>query len=105
MGYRTYFTLEILEGDEQTGIELARKECQELADAVDENGAATAECKWYEYEKDMKEMSKKMPDYLFKLSGEGEESCDIWHAYFKSGKMQHCPVVMKFDEYNPEKLA
>lgn len=105
MGYETYFTLEILEGDEKTGIELARKECENLSYAVDEEGEGEQSCTWYDWQKDMKEVSAKLPHYLFKLTGDGDDSTDIWKAYFKAGKMQFCPVIMTFDEYEPEKLA
>lgn len=43
--------------------------------------------KWYEHNKDMKEISLKFPDVLFTLNGEGEETGDIWRKYFKNGKI------------------
>jgi hypothetical protein len=42
--------------------------------------------KWYQWEEDMKALSKQFPALLFTLDGEGEESGDIWRAYFRNGK-------------------
>lgn len=58
------------------------------------------DCKWYEHERDMKELSEKFPTILFTLKGEGEESGDIWIKYFKYGKMQICDAQIVFEPYN-----
>lgn len=44
------------------------------------------EMKWYNYDTDMKALSKSWPTVLFELSGEGEESGDIWTAFYRNGK-------------------
>ena len=51
-------------------------------------------CKWYGHEDDMRKLSKRFPDYLFVLEGEGEEA----------GKMQECRAEIIFPVYDPEKL-
>lgn len=48
------------------------------------------EQKWYDYETDMDEISKKFPNAVFELSGEGEEYGDYWHEYFKNGRHECC---------------
>ena len=63
------------------------------------------ECKWYQHEDDMKRFSKLYPHILFELSGEGEESGDIWKKYFLNGKMQTCNVKMEFEPFDESKLA
>lgn len=59
---------------------------------------------WYNYENEMKELSKKFPEALFKLHGEGEENGDIWDKYFKNGKMQVCKAAMTIPPYDESKL-
>lgn len=61
--------------------------------------------KWYDYREDMIALSEKYPDVLFKLSGSGEDSEDVWIDYFFGGKYQHCHATITFDEYDPAKLT
>ena len=63
------------------------------------------EIKWYKHREEMKTYSKKYPDLIFKLSGEGEESGDIWNEYYQDGKMQFCKAKIVFDEFDASKLA
>lgn len=61
-------------------------------------------CKWYDWRLTMVEYSKRHPNVVFKLHGEGEESGDIWNAYFKNGKHQVYRARIVFDEYDEELL-
>lgn len=61
-------------------------------------------CKWYDHESDMKIISKKFPNHVFKLHGEGEESGDIWDKWFMNGKMQICIAKIIIPDFNPELL-
>lgn len=62
------------------------------------------EMKWYDFEKDMTSLSKKYPDVLFLLEGKGEESEDIWKAYFKDGYAQIVRARMVFDNFSVEEF-
>lgn len=61
-------------------------------------------CKWYDHEADMLELSRRFPEELFELHGEGEEPGDIWIKYFKNGKMQSCFAKIIFDEFDEKKM-
>jgi hypothetical protein len=62
-------------------------------------------CKWCEHEKDMRALSLEFPKFLFILSGEGEESGDIWKEYYLNGKMQRSEAEIVIAPFDKSKLA
>ncbi len=58
--------------------------------------------KWYEHEKDMLFASTVFPDWIFELSGEGEESGDIWVKWFWNGKMQGGKAEVVLPQFKPD---
>lgn len=62
-------------------------------------------CKWYNHEDDMRKLSLQFRDMLFELNGYGEEAGDLWIKYFKNGKMQYCPAIISFVEYDESLLS
>lgn len=60
--------------------------------------------KWYRWKDDMRDISKRYPDRLFQLDGQGEESDDLWRAFFKNGKSQICKARIVFDDFNEADL-
>lgn len=46
----------------------------------------TEPCKWYEHDDDMLKASLEHNDVVFILDGEGEESGDVWRAFYLNGK-------------------
>lgn len=116
MGYYTHHNLKIKQIDKDMSIaeieELKRKIDNYIENHEDIDYAVGPidsdwecdSCKWYDHNEDMLEMSKAFPDVVFELEGDGEESGDIWKTYYKNGKSQECPVIMTFDEYDPNKL-
>jgi len=53
----------------------------------------------------MVEYSKRHPKVVFKLSGEGEESGDIWTEYYQDGKMQREKAEIKVAGFDKSKLT
>lgn len=86
-------------------------ECLDYAEMVDifnelksdDNlyGIASEErCKWYEHTDEMKKFSRKHPDFVFALHGEGEETDDIWTKYFHNGKLQVCIPQLVWPDFD-----
>lgn len=111
MGYNTKFDLKIntkinKEQELQITNFLSNKIMGESAKISDHwDDYLEEEMKWYDYEKDMIELSILFPDIVFELSGEGADSDDIWKQYFKSGKSQTCNAIISFDEFDETKLT
>lgn len=101
MGYYTSYEIKI---ENSSLIELLRNECEDAKDAFDENGDQEEAVKWYDHEKDLKEFSLKHPKDLITLYGQGEAQGDNWLKYFLGGKMQYCPAVITFDEFDVNEL-
>jgi len=97
MGYYTNYTItadKVLPDDFEEKFE-------EVTDYGFEYGSF--ECKWYDYEVDMKEISKSYPNILFTVEGEGEESGDSWKHYFKNGEDYRTEPEIIWPKFN-EKL-
>ena len=112
MGYCTCFTLEVRTADNSAVhpncieiIASLRKENESALYGLDEEGSTQPDAKWYDSDLELKEFSKKFPDALFILEGDGEGSDDFWRAYFKNGLGQMAPVLFVYDEYDETKLA
>ena len=60
--------------------------------------------KWYDWRADMLELSRRFPEPLFKLHGEGEEPGDLWECYFHAGKSQLCIAQIVYPPYDPAKM-
>jgi len=104
MGYYTSHKLEVIEGDNEL-ISILRGYEKEVAYAIGGNGETAESCKWYNHESDLRRFSAIHPQALFKLSGEGEDSGDIWIEYYRAGKMQRCTAKITFDEFDCDELA
>lgn len=121
MGYNTRYDLEVegstyretVTGEDADGNEATifvtkkisiEKLKKEIANDVGYTYLFGEECKWYDHADDMRKFSKKYPDILFILSGEGEESGDLWRKYFKNGKMQIAEAVITYEPFDEGKL-
>ena len=52
--------------------------------------------KWYDHESHMIEISKKYPDIVFVLHGEGEEHDDMWNEYYYAGEFERVDAQIIF---------
>ena len=109
MGYYTRFSLTITGETDCDIIEQLRSGCDYAAVALDKDGNFGEECKWYDCREDVLSFSKKHPDILFLLKGEGEEANDRWKFYARSGKsyFQKAKVIPEqliFEQFNESML-
>jgi len=111
MGYYTCHTLDVKLADNSAEhpdkyqiIASLRAENEEAACSFDEEGQTLSNSRWYESSDEMKEFSKKHPDALFVMDGDGEESDDFWIAYYLDGKEQTSTGRIEYDEFDPTKL-
>jgi len=105
MGYYTRFSLNIIgelpigKNIEDFELEISKKSVYDSDYNLFED-----EIKWYDYSDDLKEFSKLYPELIFVVDGEGEESGDIWRAFYKNGKEQLSVPAIIFDEFDETKL-
>jgi len=110
MGYYTRFDLDVQDSTEEQDKEITKEIYKIFGIEEDFNEESfygeffEEEMKWYDYQKDMKKLSKKFPELLFELSGAGEEQGDLWYAWFKNGKMQYEKAQVMFGEFDERKL-
>ena len=121
MGYYTYYTMNVSNTHRDNGklvvetepipsivagdLENAMKDLDVLEGDVSGGYYSGDTIKWYEWEEDIRNLSKEFPDILFEVSGDGEESEDFWIAYFLNGKMQFCPGRIVYDDFSESALS
>lgn len=99
MGYNTSHKLEIIEGNDfVTNYEKEISEISGYRNCFDDS------IKWYDHKDNMCDYSKKHPNTLFKLIGEGEVNGDLWHEYYLNGKVQVCKAVITYPPFDPSQL-
>lgn len=101
MGYYTRYHLTIVRGEETYGPSLHEQVELELEEIAGWNHMFDEACKWYEWEDNMKTLSRKFPQAVFQLNGEGEEQGDIWIAFFENGKKVFRKAEIKLDTSCP----
>lgn len=101
MGYYTKHKLIFFENDFSDDVD------HEKGIAEQTNGYSDCfgeEIKWYDMEESMINYSKKYPNIVFCIEGEGEESGDNWRHYFKNGKSQKVKAKITYEPYDESKL-
>lgn len=59
---------------------------------------------WNDMYEDMAIISAQFPDTIIVISGEGEDSNDLWRAYFQNGKSVCYRAEIVYPPFNPEDL-
>lgn len=113
MGYYTDFSLRAEWYSENSGP--SQEEIKNLEDEIKkmmvfESGGDFdfgwwANGKWYDWEEDMALLSKRFPDFLFSLNGDGESQDDIWGVYFLNGKIMRDARSIVTEPFDPGKLT
>ena len=103
MGYYTNYSLTIEKGDDAV-IQEFTEECEGAEHAIFPDGESNNSTKWYSHQTDLMEFSKKHPDTVFCLYGEGEEAGDLWNLYVKNGKGQRCKAKIDYPLFDEKEL-
>ncbi len=108
MGYYTQHTLVSITDT------ITQTEISDISDIKDKIGLHSEygeldfvfeeQCKWYNFEEDMKSFSLQYPTFLFKILTEGEESGDMFTHYFLNGKTQCESAEITFKPFDINKL-
>lgn len=104
MGYYTRFSLGVNADNEDQIIAEFRGECDYAEHCLTETGSTNEPGKWYNHDEDIRKFSKKYPDVLFEMRGEGEEAGDLWVLYAQNGKVHKSRAKVIYEEFDPEKL-
>jgi hypothetical protein len=108
MGYMTNYELTVVTDNrelEQRIINHLNENNEYNEEIIDASGYDMfGGMKWYDHEKDIINLSKKFPNVLIELDGEGEETGDIWKLYAKGGKTQRVKAELKFADFDESKL-
>ena len=91
MGYYTYLSVEI--DLEEPDVEQV---AEALGDVISDTDVAfwrsalsgETEVKWYDGTADMREVSRRHPEAVITLRGEGEDANDRWVEYHHNGRVQ-----------------
>lgn len=108
MGYKSYHSLSVFtdQGEEYEWeiIDKLRSKYEGAYYALTDKGEAENEYTWSKQDEHMCKFSLQYPDIMFSISGEGQQTNDTWITYYKNGKMQHCPAIVTYDDYDESKL-
>lgn len=109
MGYYTYYQLSVQPYHRPSLTDYESEALEKEIDLMDvfESGCIDDDfysdsIKWYDHDEDMLLLSRRFPNILFTLHGDGENQEDMWNAYYANGKMQYCPAEITYPDFNEE---
>lgn len=89
MGYYTNYSMHVPRPDDELEAAQLMHDLGDHFDDIYNDGKyvrANTHSKWYDFEDDMRELSKQYPNLLFETDGAGEEPGDLWRCYVQNGK-------------------
>ena len=108
MGYYTDYGLTVkhvsplLKADLEKEVEKMGVFCADHG-SVEEGWYTNA--KWYDHDDDMLLLSKRFPNVVFTLYGDGESSDDMWVSYYMNGAQQYASAVITYADFDENKLV
>ena len=94
MGYYTTYTIKLVSGDENDFDSLLKD--IRTKSSVDFTEYEVQEAKWSDHDKDMLELSRKYPDLIVQLDGDGQDSEDLWATRYRNGESESVGAVLPF---------
>lgn len=107
MGYYTNYSIEVVNADKVTRERIT--EAAASLEYFDPDSPAELDAlgnpfeyieqdmyTWYDYADDMRALSLKFPEMIFRVYGEGETNGDIWVHYFHNGTDQRNDAEIVF---------
>lgn len=86
MGYYTIYSLTRIKGKSED-FDALNEDLRELGIDLDSD----CNLKWYDHETDLENLTKKYPDLVVELEGDGEDVGDYWKKRFKNGICEYEP--------------
>ena len=86
MGYYTVYSLTKIKGKSED-FDALNEDLRELGIDLDSD----CNLKWYDHETDLENLTKKYPDLVVELEGDGEDVGDYWKKRFKNGICEYHP--------------
>lgn len=106
MGYYSNFDLEIVSNLEIDVLEIIKdfRNTYDYAEyALNENGDSEQDAKWYDYQSELTDFSKKYPHCLFIMTILGEDGYEH-KCYAQNGKTYGVDMVKYYPPFDPDKL-
>lgn len=88
MGYVTWFSITLIKGDKKEYEKFLNDLAKESGYDCIKDESSCFEAKWPSYDYDLRTVSKRHPTLTVEVSGDGEESNDLWSERWLNGKSE-----------------
>lgn len=103
MGYDSNFQIRIYKyksfEEAKQVVDDIEKESGHTMSEKDYDSCSLNEAHWYDWEKDLKKVSKKYPDVVIEADREGEDRNDNQRARFHDGKSEILGMIYSFPDF------